>query len=864
MEAAPSSRDLGSGMGDSSSRGTKVPTAGTRLAFLIPNPSSLVPNPQSLIPNKVALRWHRATAMSNFLWDLREASRGLRKAPGLVAICVLSLGLGVGVNLTLFSWLSAMFFDQPTIARPEEVVGIEPGNSNQFSYLNYRDLKEARVFNSVFGYRRTELSLRTGEMTQPVSGLAVSGNFFEGLGLGAQVGRVFTDAEASPERDARVVVASHAFWRRTLGADPNAVGRVLNLNGRPYTLLGILPSDYRAVTPIESPDLYVPLNVLGPINLSQRPNDNALIVMARLRRGMGIDQARSQLTAFGQRMEQAFPTDNRGMKDAAAVFPHNEIRQRGVPGDTPALIAMLMGLVGLVLLVACGNVAGLLMVRGAGRRQEIAVRFALGASRRRVIQSLLTEGLLLASISAAGALLLVAWLAPVMSAYGLPGLRGARVDLQPDLALVTYAALITLLTALVCGITPALRSTKGRITTEIQQGGSRTSTGHLKLRRTFVVAQVAISLFLLVIASLFLRSLLRISSLDPGFDVAHGIVVRVPAASVAPGQQATVSEQIASRLRSVAGVRAVSWAMLVPLGNDLRAERYSLPGSTERGARTYVNSVSPGYFETMGIPLLRGRDFHVNDRPGAPHVVIVSESFGRAYFPGEEVLGRLVDTSPDETSTIVGVVKDHAYRNRGGRPEPVLYRAYAQIPNMSTQPRPLIIHLRTQQPAEATLASIRSAMATIDPNGPAFVEPLRDATSAEIVMRRVLGTVLSSVGVLGLLLATIGLYGVMAFVVTSRTAEIAIHMALGASPRHVRWRILGGGLKLVLIGAGIGTAIALAATRSLTAMLAGLSPSDPVAYGGTAIALTIVGLVASYLPARRATRVDPMVALRQQ
>ena len=484
--------------------------------------------------------------MQSLLWDVREAYRGLRKAPGLVAICVLSLGLGIGVNLTLFSWLSAIFFDQPTIARPHEVVGLEPGNSNQLSYLNYRDLKDSGIFQAVFGYRHTELSFRTGELTRPVSGVAVSGNFFEGLGVRAQFGRVFTETEATPERDARVAVASHGFWQRTLDADPAAVGRVLNLNGQQYTLLGVLAPDYRAVTPIEAPDLYVPLDVLGPTNLSQRPNHNALLVVARLRPGMGIDQARSQLTAFGRRMEQAFPAENRGMKDVAAVFASTEIRRRGAPEETPTLVAMLMGLFGLVLIVACGNVAGLLMVRGAGRRQEIAVRFALGASRRRVVQSLLTEGLLLASIGTAVALLLVVWIAPIVSAHALPGLGAARIDLQPDLALVTYATAITFFTAFVCGITPALRSTRGQITADIQQGGSRTATGHLRLRHTFVVAQVAISLFLLVIASLFLRSLFRISSIDPGFDVAHGIVVRVPASSVAPGQQVAVSEQIAT------------------------------------------------------------------------------------------------------------------------------------------------------------------------------------------------------------------------------------------------------------------------------------------------------------------------------
>jgi hypothetical protein len=266
----------------------------------------------------------------------------------------------------------------------------------------------------------------------------------------------------------------------------------------------------------------------------------------------------------------------------------------------------------------------------------------------------------------------------------------------------------------------------------------------------------------------------------------------------------------------------------------------------------------------MRIPLLRGRDFDANDRAGAQQVAIVSESFARAYFPGEESLGKLVITAPGETAAIVGIVKDHAYRNRGGIREPVFYRAYAQIPNMSTQPRPLIIHVRTDQSADASLGTIRRAMAEIDPNGPAFVEPLRESTSQEIVRRRVMGFLLSSVGALGLLLATIGLYGVMAFVVTSRTTEIAIQMALGASSHHVRWAVLGSGLKLVLMGVAIGTAVALAATRSLAAMLGGLSPSDPVAYVGTAIALTIVGLAASYLPARRATRVDPMAALRQQ
>ena len=326
-----------------------------------------------------------------------------------------------------------------------------------------------------------------------------------------------------------------------------------------------------------------------------------------------------------------------------------------------------------------------------------------------------------------------------------------------------------------------------------------------------------------------------------------------------------MSEQIAGRLRSVAGVRSVSWAMLIPLGNDLRGERFAVAGGSDRGPRTYVNSVAPGYFETMRIPLLRGRDFSINDRPGAPTVVIVSETFARSHFPGDEALGKLDRHSPTEDRRRSSAwSRTMPIRIAAAAPEPVLYRAYAQIPNMSTQPRPLIIHVRTEQPAEASLAAIRSAMGEFEPNGPALVEPLRDATSQELVMRRVMGFVLSSVGVLGLILATIGLYGVMAFVVTSRTPKSQFKWRSARHPLTCAGACCGGGLKLVLLGVIIGTVFALAATRPLAAMLAGLSPSDPVDLRGNGPRTHRRRTGGELLPARRATRVDPMAALRQQ
>jgi predicted permease len=802
--------------------------------------------------------------MDTLRHDLRDAIRGLLKRPGLVVVCLLSLGLGIGVNLTLFSGLGAIFFDNPTMADADRVVGLEPGNSNQFSYLNYLDLEDSGIFGGVIGHRRTELSFRAGESTRPVSGLAVTGNFFDVLGVRAQIGRTFSKDEAAPGGDPSVVVASHWFWRRHLHSDSNALGQTLNLNGRQYTLIGVLPPQYRAVTPVESPDLYVPVQVLGKTNLSQRGNDNALLVIARLRPGMGVEQARAQLTAFGQRMEQAFPNENQGMKDPAVVFPGRDVRRHRAPGEAPLLAGLLFALFGLVLLVACGNVAGLLMVRGAGRRQEIAVRFALGANRLRIIRALLTESFLLAIAGTALALVFVVWVAPRIFESTIPGLGTSHIELQPGLMLIIFATGLASVTTLICGLVPALRSTRAAIITDIQTGNTRTATGHLRLHHGFVIAQVAISLLLLVIASLFIRSLVRLSAIDPGFNIAHGVVVRVPASAVPPGREVELADRVSDALGRLPVVRSMSAAMLIPLGNDMRGERFTVEGHPERRARTLVNSVGPRYFETMQIPLLQGRDFNRSDRVGAPAVVIVSEGFARAYFPDENPIGRAVDAYTGESASIIGVVKDHFYRGRGGAPEPVLYRAFSQAPNMSTQPRPLIIHVRTARTADSTLPAIRKAMAEFDRSAPVVVTSLAEETSFEITLRKVMGYLLTAVGSLGLLLATIGLYGVMAYVVTAKTAEIAIQMALGASSKLVLWAVLGRGVKLVLIGIGVGTLLALAATRPLAAMLEGMKSNDPVAFVGTAIALTLVGALASYFPARRATRIDPMAALRQQ
>jgi putative ABC transport system permease protein len=804
--------------------------------------------------------------MDTLLGDVRHAIRSLRTSPALVAVSVLSLGLGLGVNLTLFAAIQAVFLYEPTVANPARVVSAQPGNSNQFSYLNYRDLRDSNVFESVAGYRRVALTLRAGAAPEPASSIAVTPNFFEFLDVPMAAGRQFSEAEAMPERNPRVVVLSRPFWRSRFKSDPGVVGRELTINGDSFAIVGVL-SDVRPVTMLQDPDIYVPISRLVLPTVWNRNNGNALTVLGRLRPGATREQARAALIALGQRLERDYPADNQNMGQTATILPVRGGDFAGSPAQV-AIPAVLLTLFGVVLLSACANVAGLLLARSAGRQREIAVRVALGAKRSHIVRLLLTESFSLATIGLAAGALLAFWLTRLLNAFTIADVGRVSLAIGPSTSVGLYAVLLLAATGALCGLAPALSVTRRNITAVMQGGDTQSTTGRLRMRHAFVIGQVAVCLVLLVLSSLMLRSLRHVSTMDPGFLVERGLVasIRVDADRYADDGGLALGEQIADRLQTLTGVESVSFANILPLGTDRSGTRLLVEGrpGTAFGPRTYVNSVAPRYFATLGIPFASGRDFATGDRPGSPNVAIVTQSFERAYFDGRSALGKRVRRSDTEPYfEIVGVVRDHMYGSYGDSATPVFYTAYLQQPRVSTQTRPVVVHVRTSAPPVSLLRSVRDAIASVDATVLADVRTLREATGSEATQRRIGTQLLSSIGTLGLLLATIGLYGLMGYIVATRTSEIGLRMALGATRAQILARVLRQGMTLVAIGLAIGMVIAFLLAQAARAALAGMSPLDPIAFGGTAALLLIVGIAACYSPARRASTVDPIVALRR-
>jgi predicted permease len=795
------------------------------------------------------LRWIESAAQ-----DLRYAARNLRRAPALVAVSVLSLALGFGLNLTLYAGVNTIFRHQPTVNDPARVVGIEPGNGRQYSYPNYRDLREHAGFAAVTGFRIGGMNRRVGDDLERLGVLIVTDNFFDALGVRAGLGRTFTAAEAAPERAPRLVVLDHPYWNARFGGDPGVVGQTIVLDGEPFEVIGVLPETYRSVTGFMTPGAYVPVSALTLTTLNDRGSPT-LSVLARMAPGTTRESARAAATSLGARLERDFPEMNAGLARPVQVFDVDAMQFRGTPAGFRIFPVVLLMLFGLVLLIGSVNVAGLLLARATAREHELTIRAALGASRARVIQAMLVESLLLSLLGAAAGVALALGFAGT----GLPGpLADLSDTIALDRRLVVPGLLLVLVTTVLCGAVPALRSARANVVAALRKGGPG-ATARFNARNAFIVGQVAVSMMLLVVSSLCLRSQIRIFSLDVGFDLDHGAVARFTAETPRSADaRAAFIDQLVERIEQVPGVRSAAVSSLVPLGGDALVASFHPAGRSDiPGTRPSTVSVGPRYFETLAIPLLRGREFAKDDREGAPAVAIVNRTFAETYFGAGNPLGQRVETGGEANAEIVGVVASSKLDTIGEAPKSVIYYPFAQ------RPRRLTLIARTAGEPLAALPAVRRALTELDASAGIAVGTLRDAASTELTMRRIGTQFVGAIGILGLLLTGIGLYGVVSYLVASRTAELGIRIALGATPGRLHREVLGQAARLVASGIALGVPAATLIAFALKTFLAGLSPLDPIAFAAAAAVMALVSFVASYLPARRVARVDPLTALRE-
>ena len=678
------------------------------------------------------------------------------------------------------------------------------------------------IFVDALGFRTGGMNLGASGRVTPVSLLVVTANYFDLLGVRAQVGRTFSSTEAAPERDPRLVVVTAAFWRNWLRADPAAIGDSLVLGGEPFTVVGVLPDDYRAVFGWIGPQIYAPISRLTLPALEDRGTPS-LSVLARLQPSATSSQAQMAVTAFNASLERAYPERLSAEGRPARVFAARAMQFRGAEMGYSALMTLSSVTGGLVLLIACVNVAGLLMARATERRREIAVRVAIGAGRGRVVQAMLVESLLLVVTGGVVGLSM----AVVLNRIPFPSEMSVLQNLTAlDMRILPYAIPFVLLTTLVCGVLPALRATRKGVVDDVRQSGEGI-TPRTWMRQALVVGQLAMSLFLVVATLLFVRSQIRIGKTDVGFDLDHGMVARFGLDQTQyPGEaRARFGERLVERIAQIPGVSSVSMANLVPLGGDSLIRSFHPAGRTDiPGTRPSTYSLGPDYCRTLGIRLLKGSEFGTTHRAGAPPVAIVNETFARTYFPGRDVIGQHVQTEDEPEAEVIGIVRDHRIGTIGEAPQSIVYYAFAQ------RPRTLIVHAQTSSSPDGLVASMQRAIDEVDATVPVSVQTLRSATSLEMNMRRLGTFLMGAMGAVGLLLAMIGLYGVMTYVAASRTAEVGIRMALGATRPRIRVEMLQRALKMVARGVALGALVSLGLTPLFRTFLAGISPFDPIAF----------------------------------
>ncbi len=817
--------------------------------------------------------------MDDLVLDLRHAGRLLAKSPGFVMVAALALGLGVGANTAIFSLVNGFFLRPLPVEDAGRLVWLttraptspRPMNLSYPDYVDYRDRNE--VFTGLIAYDNIPVALAGGGPPERVRGQIVSGNYFTVLGVRPALGRVFAPAEDRIPGAAPVAVIGHALWERRFGSDLGLVGRSLILSGHEFTVVGIAPEGFTGTEAEAVVDVWVPFAMHaevmpGSAELLAARDASWLRVMGRLRPGVTPAHALANLAAIASGIERAHPKQRTGTRvevasATGAIHP-------ATAGEVLSIVVLLMAVTGMVLLIACANVANLLLARAAARGREIGMRLALGATRGRLIRQLLTESLLLSLVGGAAGFLMAVWGTDLMMAFAeIPDdIAGA---LGPDMRVFGFTLTLSVLSGVVFGLAPALHASRRDVAPVLKEGGMMPEDGGRKTRpqRVLVVAQVALSMVLLVSAGLFLGSLSRAARVNPGFDTHSGLAMSFDLNLQGYSRDVSIafSRELLERVGSLPGVASASLASLAPLcGRMVGTEvtRESDRGEDRPGLGVSLNAVWPGYFRTLGIPILRGRDFTFQDGPGATGVAILNETGARRFWPDKEPLGRRISLrgSNGPYLEVIGVARDSIYDELTESPRPFIYLPHLQEPDLLSE---LTLVVRSTGDPSSLIGAVEQQLHSMDPNLPVF-----DAATLEGVLRlrgdkqRGMTKLLSLFGTLALLLASLGLYGVLAFSVARRSKEIGIRMALGARRRDILGMVVGEGLRLVLAGVGVGLFLSVGLSRLLSGLLFGVTAADLTVLGGMSVLLAAVGVVASYLPARRATLIDPMLALRHE
>ena len=806
--------------------------------------------------------------MENLFRDLRYSIRVLLGKPGFTVIAVITLALGIGANTAIFSAVNAILLRPLPYTEPERLVWIWEHNlasdiqQEPISFPNFSDYREQnQVFENVAAFARWQPILTTAGEPERILADQVSASLFSTLRVEAAEGRTFLPEEDQPGKN-RVAILSHGLWKRRFGSDKKIVGEMITLNGIPFTVVGVMPEQYRhsdpgARKPVE---LFVPLGLSA--NTAHRRLD-ILNVIARLKPSISIDQARAEMETISARLDQQYPETNAGW--GVTVIP---LHERFIGDVRPAML-LLLGAVAFLLLIACANVANLLLVRAMSRQKEIAIRKALGASRSRLIRLLLTESVLL---SLAGGVVgsLLAFLGIniliALSPGNIPRIGEARLDM---LAL-GFTLGVSLLTGIIFGLAPAVEASIPDLNESLKEGGKNPSQGasNGRMRSLLMVSEVSMALILMICAGLMIKSFLRLQQVNAGFNPEGVLTVELalPGSKYRePHQALSFYNEVVRRVESLPGVQAVATVSTVPLGNNVSVLNLEIEGRPQLsldhviGAESQI--VSPSYFRAMSIPLLKGRLFTDQDVEDVPGVIVINDEMAARYWPNEEVIGKRISLEDAKTGpflTVIGVVGNVHQVTLDSEPYPQMYQAYSQNPAWGAT-----LVVRTASDPIGLISSVRAQVSSIDIDQPLYNVRTMEQVFSESISRQRFNTLLIGLfTVVALALAAVGIYGVISYSVSHRSHEIGIRMALGAQQRDILKMIIEYGLKLALIGVAIGLVAAFVLTRVMTSLLYGVSAIDPLTFAISAIILIGVALLGCYIPARRATKVEPMIALR--